>query len=152
MLKTIIKRLLTNGALFLLPASWLLSAAESRAKPAAQGEQTNKSSKGVEFELIDRQALKFRITNHSKRAIKVNSLFGNDSEYPYSPAYPFYEYLSRERWITLQWYGDTFVYPYTLKPGKSVVFEHYYDHRLERLKRGTLVRLRVGDYVSKAFR
>ena len=108
----------------------------------------------VEVELTDRDPVTFRITNHSKRAVTLDSLFGSDSEYPYAPAYERYEYLSHKRWVTLPTCGamDVFVYPYILSPGKSVVFQDYFDEKLKRLRRGTPVRYRVGDFVSKPFR
>ena len=135
--------------LFLCVASFNVSAEPK--KSAIQKGKTRSSNKGVEFELFDRKMAKFRITNGTGRALTLDSMFGDDSEEPYAPAYAMYQYLSHKRWVTLRWSGDAFVYSYTLKPGKSVVFEDSFND-LKRLKRGTLVRLRVGDFVSKPFR
>ena len=120
-------------------------------KPATQDGKRNECHKSVEFELIGRSPLKFRISNNTDRAITLISMFGNDSEYPFSPYCWMYEYLSGNRWVPIPIGVDNVPYSYILKSGDSVEFKDPWPG-LEELDRGTPVRLRIGKLVSKPFR
>jgi len=132
-------------------------ALEALESPVPSG-PVHRSGLGVEFKRIDRNIPRFRITNRTKRSITLDAMFANDPAFgeapdrPYVPKSPLFEYRSRKRWWTLMFYVDGFSYPYRLKPGKSVVWDEPYDYRLEGFRPGTLVRLRVGNFVSAPFR
>ena len=119
------------------------------AEPKNQASSKRKTG-SLEFVIVDRNPQTFRITNHTNRAVTLDSLFLQPSEYEYAPEHPTYEYMNGKQWIAIKWSGDTLTFSYALKPGKSVEFQGVYS-QLEQLKRGTLVRLRIGALVSKPF-
>ena len=112
-----------------------------------------KSPSGVEFVLVDKRHLKFRITNHTMRTVELDSMFIDPDHYPYSPACPTVQYLSpRGRWVKTQnLSGDGMIFKYPLKPEKSVQFK--LDPLLvgDDVKKETLLRLENGNLHSEPF-
>src|SRR6266446_1733736 len=76
------------------------------AEPKNRG-SSNKSTGSLEFVIVDRNPQTFRITNNTNRAVTLDSLFGQPSEYDFAPNHATYEHLSGKRWIPIEWVGDT---------------------------------------------
>ena len=115
-----------------------------------------KNTRGIEFALVDKRHMKFRITNHTRRTVELESLYiymEGLKPQPYTPPWLMWQYLNHGgHWMTIVYSGDWRTWGYDLKPGKSVEFMGPAWELESHVKRGTRVRLQNGDLHSEPFR
>ena len=105
---------------------------------------------GLFVTMVSRKRGLFRIKNSTEHPIRLDSLFSTESKEPYSPADYGYQIYREMSWLELRRGYDVFGNEYLLNPNKSVLFS--LDLRnFDETPKGTLVRVRVGQYFSKAF-
>ena len=105
----------------------------------------------IEFKMTERTSAKFVIINRSRKSLLLPGFFTDDSGEPFSPWGATWQYRVNNRWTTIPSGSHTRVCFHEVRPGESLSFTYDFFH-LKNVKRGTLVRLRVGDHASEAFR
>ena len=105
----------------------------------------------IEFKMTERTSAKFVIINRSRQPLWLPALLSEESGEPFWPAHAKWQYRVKDHWKTIPLTDYAAVYPTELRTGKSLSFTYDFFN-LKNVKRGTFVRLRVGDLASEAFR